>query len=578
MWIQTETLMKQLGNPGRYQVVIFFLLAFNYNSITFNHLVMAFYGSTPSHFCINPALQPPQSPSEQSSNQQSWVADNRYSVANRTITSVKYDQCGSVYYLKGGANVSVDCTTDVTSEWVYMKNSRESTIVTEWDLVCDSSFLAKVATTVYFCGVMVGGLVFGILADKLGRKPVMLITLYVPILIGIGISFANSYHLFLILRFFQGAFMQGLQTSTFVLAMELFLPQYRGVAGAVLELCWGINVVTLAGVAYLFQSWRYIQLAITLPSLLTLPYFWLIPESPRWLLTRHRFKEAEKWISKMTKYNKLEYPSQMMEDIKLHLDKSEATSARQYTFLDLVATPRIRTRSFVLFYLWFAVAVGYYGLSFSVTSLPGNKYFNFATGGSVELVAYILVVIIIQCFGRRRSLAAFFMVGALSCITAGILSFFSEQGSMMSQFSTGFAVFGKFGMGGVFSLTFLYTSELYPTVIRNIGMGSCAFWARFGGVVAPLVLMLGDVTHKSISVVVFGSITLIAGFMTLLLPETLGQKLPDTIGDTESLRNYRHDQEEDVALKQALAPQGDEVINMTDKLRTDVSVHDTTKH
>lgn len=566
MKIPMESLMSKLGNPGRYQVVVFFLLAFNYMPVTFNHLVMAFFGSTPPlYFCTSPDLQPVTPTKGHLANIQSWVPMEAYSVGNLTITGVVYDKCSSTYHLQDGGNVSVDCTAHTVGVWNYIKSSHESTIVTEWDLVCDSSFLAKVATTVYFSGVMVGGLVFGVLADKLGRKPVMLITLFIPILIGVGIAFANSYVLFLVLRFLQGAFMQGLQTSTYVLAMELFLPQYRGVAGAVLECYWGVTVVMLAGVAYLLQSWRYIQLAITLPSLLAIPYIWLIPESPRWLLTRHRFSEAEKWISKMTRHNKLEYPSQVMESIKLHLDKSEATSVRQYTFMDLVATPKIRKRSLILFYLWFAVAVGYYGLSLSVTSLPGNKYFNFATSGSVELVAFILVVIIIKRFGRRKSLLAFFLIGAISCITAGALSFFSKKGSMMSEVSTGLAIFGKFGMGGVFSLTFLYTSELYPTVIRNIGMGSCAFWARFGGVVAPLVLMLGDVTHKSISIVVFGCIALLGGFITLLLPETLGQKLHDTIGDTENFHGYEEDQELDAAVKQTLAPCDEEVIVMTDK-------------
>ncbi|OWF41581.1 organic cation transporter protein-like [Mizuhopecten yessoensis] len=559
MKIPMELLMSQLGNPGRYQVCVFLLLAFNYIPVTFNHLVMAFFGSTPVYFCTSPDLQPPPAPSGLFS----LVTTHAYRAGNLTIVGVDFGKCASTYHLQNGGNMSVGCAAKEASKWTYVKEQQESTIVTEWDLVCDSSFLAKVATTVYFSGVMVGGLVFGILADKLGRKPVMLLTLYVPILIGVGISFSNSYILFIVLRFLQGVFMQGLQTSTYVLAMELFLPQYRGVAGAVLECYWGVSVVTLAGVAYLLQSWRYIQLAISLPSLLALPYFWLIPESPRWLLTRHRFNDAEKWISKMARFNKLEYPTQLMEDIRLHLDKSDALSVRQYTFMDLVATPRIRARSLILFYLWFAVAVGYYGLSLSVTSLPGNKYFNFATSGSVELVAFILVVIIIKRFGRRKCLLFFFMIGASACITAGVISFYSEQGSKMSQLSTGFAIFGKFGMGGVFSLTFLYTSELYPTVIRNIGMGSCAFWARFGGVVAPLVLMLGDVTHKSISVVVFGCIALIGGFVTLLLPETLGQKLPDTIEDTESLRSYTLDQYEEDAGKQKLTLGDEEAICMT---------------
>lgn len=55
---------------------------------------------------------------------------------------------------------------------------------------------------------MVGGLLFGYLADKYGRKPVMLVTLYTPILIGLGTAFSNNYYLYVALRFFMGMFLQ----------------------------------------------------------------------------------------------------------------------------------------------------------------------------------------------------------------------------------------------------------------------------------------------------------------------------------------------------------------------------------
>ena len=78
----------------------------------------------------------------------------------------------------------------------------------QWGLVCKYKRYGSLATTVYFGGVMVGGLLFGYLADKFGRKPVMLTTLYIPIIIGAGIAFAPSYIIFVVLRFFQGFFIQ----------------------------------------------------------------------------------------------------------------------------------------------------------------------------------------------------------------------------------------------------------------------------------------------------------------------------------------------------------------------------------
>ena len=60
------------------------------------------------------------------------------------------------------------------------------------------------------------------------------------------------------------------------MAMELFLPQHRGVVGALLEWCWGLAVLLLSPIAYLMQSWHYIQLVISIPSVLAVVYIWYI--------------------------------------------------------------------------------------------------------------------------------------------------------------------------------------------------------------------------------------------------------------------------------------------------------------
>jgi hypothetical protein len=68
--------------------------------------------------------------------------------------------------------------------------------------------------------------------------------------------------------------LQGLQTCTFVLAMELFTPKMRTFVGAGMELFWGVGVMYLALLAWLIRDWRYIQLAISLPSVLSVTYLW----------------------------------------------------------------------------------------------------------------------------------------------------------------------------------------------------------------------------------------------------------------------------------------------------------------
>lgn len=78
----------------------------------------------------------------------------------------------------------------------------------QWDLVCGDAYKTSLATTIYFVGVMLGGLVFGTLSDKFGRRPILLFTMFTPSLIGIMVFFIKNYIAFIILRFVLGFLLQ----------------------------------------------------------------------------------------------------------------------------------------------------------------------------------------------------------------------------------------------------------------------------------------------------------------------------------------------------------------------------------
>ena len=87
---------------------------------------------------------------------------------------------------------------------------------------------------------------------------------------------------------------------------------------------------------------------------------------------------------------------------------------------------------------------------------------------------------------------------------------------------------GKFGASTAFGLVYVYTAELYPTGIRNTAIGTCSTFARVGGIFSYMVQLLGTV-WKPLPMVVLGMATVIAGFLALAFPETVGQPLPDTM-------------------------------------------------
>lgn len=345
MHIKLDELLSQLGNPGKFQIFIFLLLCLNYFPLVFNHVIMAFFGARVSHLCHSTAYY-------QSTD---YSADAQLgtngTAAVEEVLSFSVGKCEASYSLLSGRNITATCPDSDDSVVVFTKQPEEANIVTEWDLVCSQAYLSSLATTIYFCGVMVGGLVFGHLADKLGRKPVMLVSLLLPVVVGVGTSFATSYWMFVAFRFIQGILMQGLQTSTYTLAMELFLPKHRSYAGAILECFWGLSVMTVPALAYLIPNWRHLQLVISLPSLLAVCYICLIPESLRWLIMVDRTEEAENLITKVTRFNKISFPSQAWADVKFQLGlRSE--EGKQYSLLDLLKTPQLRKRSLIMFYIW----------------------------------------------------------------------------------------------------------------------------------------------------------------------------------------------------------------------------------
>ena len=95
---------------------------------------------------------------------------------------------------------------------------------------------------------------------------------------------------------------------------------------------------------------------------------------------------------------------------------------------------------------------------------------------------------------------------------------------------------GKFGIICVFAIIHLHAAELFPTVLRTTGMGSASVFARFGSMLAPVVgRELGKV-HPIATIVIFAFLSMIAGFLTLWLPETRGLKMIDTIEEAEALK------------------------------------------
>ena len=107
------------------------------------------------------------------------------------------------------------------------------------------------------------------------------------------------------------------------------------------------------------------------------------------------------------------------------------------------------------------------GLSYASTSLSGNPYSNLLLVSFIEIPGYIFAILVIDCWGRRPVLSLCQLIGGTASIFAGLLADHNlEEKTGLAGLQILFSLIGKFGISAAFAIIYLYTAELYPTIIR----------------------------------------------------------------------------------------------------------------
>ncbi|XP_072407065.1 solute carrier family 22 member 6-like [Chiloscyllium punctatum] len=549
-------ILEDVGSLGKFQIIHILLLTSPSLLLTMHNLLQNFLAAVPDHHCRIPVEVNDSRYVNDMGRLQTEELLRVFIPLDRNQQPEKCLMYSSPQWhlldLNGThGNVTEYHTQKCTDGWTYDNSKFKASTVTEWDLVCDQRSLRWITQSIYMAGLLVGAMVLGRLSDKFGRRSLLLWSHFQMAVSGTCAAFSSSYPLLCFWRFLCGIATSGLILNAFSLRVEWIPTRFRTSVEMISNYIYTTGQMTLAAVAYGIQHWRWIQFTVSIPFSIFFFYSWWLPESARWLILNDKADVALEQLRRVAKINGKEAKGKnlTLEILKSSMKDEQLTAKNKHGVLDLFRTPVIRKIACCTMLAWFATGFAYYGLAIDLQGFGVDIYLIQFIFGAVDVPAKFIGFISMNLIGRR-------FTHSTSLILAGcviVANIFVPK--ELNALRTSLAAIGKGCLSTAFSCCYLYSGELYPTVVRQTGMGLVSTTARVGAMIAPIVRLSGDYV-SFLPMTIYGGVAIVAGLVICALPETRNNPLPETI---EGIENR--------AIKGAGKDK--------DSKRTDISLHET---
>ncbi|XP_017489623.1 PREDICTED: organic cation transporter protein-like [Rhagoletis zephyria] len=518
-----DTVLEKCGNYGRYQFVLLLLYGCTNILSSMHYFAQTLISFTPEHWCYHEKL------------------------ANASISYIR-----SIY----GQTANPQCTLleDIIDdqpvvsavgncrEWIYDYESDYRSITTDLKWVCDDAFQAAVGQSFFFVGSIIGTIFFGFLADRIGRLPALICTTLTGALGDFLTSFVTALPAFALFRFFSGLSTDTVFYLMYIMVFEYLSPQKR---------TFGLNIIT--AIFYCFGlilspwyaiwvgSWRYYLYVASLPALIVLIYPIFICESAQWLIATERYDRAVSCLKRVAKFNRrvveedvftqfrTYYEQKMAEETKLNKNKD--------TFWGMFRTPRLRKFTTIMLIKSVIITIAFDVISRNMEGLGSSPFLLF----SLTSIAYIpggFTIILLQNRIGRKGMAfgSLFVSAIIVTITGFLIAFLDrEQNAVLLAIMVSL---GRYGVIVSYDAEAQYAAEFIPTTVRGRGLANIHVIGYGFASLSSYIIYLGHY-YKPLPSIVIAAVMMCGALLCLALPETLNQKLPETLKDGEEFARHQ---------------------------------------
>ncbi|KAH0877645.1 hypothetical protein HID58_065039, partial [Brassica napus] len=380
------------------------------------------------------------------------------------------------------------------SAWEWDGGSKDKTVISDFGLECSSSLLRGMPTSAFYIGGIVGGFVLALIPDdSLGRKKLVLFSTFAMSITSISVIFSTNVWIYTTLKFIIGFSRSQTWSYALVLISERVSTRWRPRATMIPFTFFVLGFMSLSGIAFLAQhsSWRFLYLYTAVPAIFYCIFLYIFAlESPRWLHMQGNDEEA-------------------------------------INFLSYLRSKKPLKNCQVVMIILFGLGISYYGVPLAARDIDVNIYLSETLNAVVELPTFIITPIILERFNRRSSVLVNTLLGGASGVLCFVLSLLGKTGI---AFAFELATFFCARIG--FNLMAVYMVEMFPTCVRSSATMMFRQALVVGGACCPLIASIGR-DLPSVSFAIFGVAMSGFGLFVLVLPETKGSSLCDTMEEQE---------------------------------------------
>lgn len=358
----------------------------------------------------------------------------------------------------------------------------------QWHL--DSAQLGLVAAASALGGVF-GAILAGWLGDVIGRRAVMMWALAVYCGATLASAFVHGWRPFVNSRIVAGLGNYAESAIVAPFLAEFAGPAFRGRYIGALASFFSFGFLLAALIGYFLvpsgaAAWRFTLILTALPIVLLLWWRRSLPESPRWLVSRGRVKEADAVVAKLEREFEVRYGMSLPE-VPAVSEKAEERQASRYAGIRRLLTSSFFGLTCMAFVLWFAIGFAYYAFFTWIPTLLVERGMGI-TGSytyalaiyAAQIPGYLSAAALNDILGRRAVITLYMLLGALAALALAFAA---------SNVSALLAACGlSFFMNGSYAGIYAYTPELFPTEIRATAHGIASSLSRIGAFISPIAV------------------------------------------------------------------------------------------